>query len=946
MRVAVACLALLSIPALASGGSDAVAARDAFVAVKDGGVVDHRGRALIPADAEVEAIFDDAIVVSGLGELGAAGDGDDAEVRVELLRETLMGAFDAFGVTGGVAVIDADTGLVFGFDDDEAARAPTVPTRRPRRPAGEPREKTERLPFGGALVGKRIAISAGHGWLRGDTGAYNTQRSVHRFSASARGIVEDFFTAEFVSNQLMPLLQGMGAELVMIRVPDHDEAAELRVDVSAGSVVSGDVDIVSAAGSVGGAHLRARADGEGLIRVAIGAATRAERRVGIRFPVDDNAAAAVVVTVAHAGGARVFNLDPGGAAGAVVDLGSYVTDSASVVEVAAAPAVGRLVVDAVEIGSGVHADSDKPWWQMSAAQTVAERRGPGVPSAVSGRGDVTVRPAYAELFDIDAFISIHANAAGTAGGSSANGLSIYRYSCQTFSDHSSSTSATSCDDPPGSTDLIDDVFASTLGELRASWDPNFGDRGRRVANFGELRDLVDTPGILIETAFFDNLADPSGSPPPRMSDNRALHDPRFRERFAVGVARGLARFFDASADAPPERPTGVVAENVDGAVVVTFDAVAGAAGYRVRRARLSASDGLLPFDEGVITTTTTLSFDDVEAGEVFVVDVSAMNDNGEGYASQGVAVRVGPTHALVVDAYDRRDAFVQDVDNSLHHSSEHVAALAAALVSRADAGGVDGALDEAVVAGRVALGDYAFVDVMCGKDSTEHEAVGKDLQGPIASYVAGGGRLFLSGEEVGFALVERSIDPDDEVFIGAVLGATYVEDDADTFSATLLGVPVSLDDGSGGVYEVKFPDVVAAAAGATVVGTYADGRGAMVQKGNVLFLGTPFEALIPQSARATVMTEVLDAVNLPGIAGEGEGEGEGEGDEGEGEGDGEGEGEPGEGEGEGEQLDRLVIQTTGGAQGGCGCSTTSTPSSLAPAFLGLGVLWTLRRRRL
>ena len=92
-----------------------------------------------------------------------------------------MGAFDAFGVQGGVALVDADTGLVFGIDDDEAARAPTVATRRPRRQPGEPRAKTERLPFGGALVGKRIAISAGHGWLRGDSGAYNTQRSVHRF---------------------------------------------------------------------------------------------------------------------------------------------------------------------------------------------------------------------------------------------------------------------------------------------------------------------------------------------------------------------------------------------------------------------------------------------------------------------------------------------------------------------------------------------------------------------------------------------------------------------------------------------------------------------------------------------------------------------------------------------------------------------------------------------
>ncbi len=892
------------------------------------------GGPLFPADLRVVDVVGDSVV--GAARVVVDGSFVLDEVRLDLLRETLLGAFDAAGVVGGVDVIDARTGLVLGAGLDVDPK----PTGRVIERGPRSTEKTAALPFGGALVGKRIGLSAGHGWLDNGDGTSSTQRSSFTFSSSARGVTEDFLTAEIMTNQLIPLLQGMGAELVVVRAPDHDDAPELLKDVILQNVVDGTFGIES--GGVGGTFLQAADEGSGRVVVALNQSPRRVRRVSVRFPKSEGgvaAASAVVVSVVHAGGTRTFNLDQRQGGGHWLDLGSFALDDDSVVEFAAGPGTGRLVVDAVLVGGGTHG-SGKPWWQMAAKTYGPERGNPDVPEAVTAKGDVTIRPAYAELFDVDAFISVHANASGSGAGSTANGLSVYRYSCSTFSDHSSSASATSCDDPPGSRDLLDEIHQSTLAELNAAWDPAFRDRGALVANFGELRELIDAPGVLVETAFFDNLIEPGDR---RSSDNKALHDPRWREAFAIGLVRGVARFFDPTAQAPPARPTGLLVRNVDDGLVVSWSAVPRAAGYKVYRAFVDvdsaggAGDGVRAFDDGVVVTGTSAAFTDLPRGAVVAYAVAALDDNGEGYVSQAVAAKVGPPTALVVDAYDRRDAFVQDVDNSRTYAFEHAAALAHALP------GFDGIDDDALA--DVALSDWDFVDVFCGKDSTEHEPVSKDLQGRLRRYVDGGGRLFLSGEEVGYSLIDTSDDPVDEAFFGEVLGAVYVGDDADTFNVDVDGTAARLDDGSGGVYEVVFPDVIAAADGATVIGTWPDGTGATVHKGSVIFLATPFEALVPASARAAVMASVVTRLAVPIPAGEGDvgAEGEGEGaTEGEGEGATEGEGD-GEGdavaEGEGEAGVRIFTASV--QPGGCGCSSSAAGLPWAFGLLLLG----LRRRR-
>ena len=161
-----------------------------------------------------------------------AADPAAAEVAEELRLETLLGALSAFEleIEGGVEFqVRAPDGSLRRLGGTVRHRLPGM---RTPRPAIAPRP-SPRLPLGGALAGKRIAISAGHGWISDDGGTtWRTQRSRWDFTGcgSCRGITEDFFNADLVTNWIIPVLENMGAEVVLVREPDHSLLAPALID--------------------------------------------------------------------------------------------------------------------------------------------------------------------------------------------------------------------------------------------------------------------------------------------------------------------------------------------------------------------------------------------------------------------------------------------------------------------------------------------------------------------------------------------------------------------------------------------------------------------------------------------------------------------------------------------------------------------------------------------
>lgn len=147
-----------------------------------------------------------------------------------------------------------------------------------------------------------------------------------------------------------------------------------------------------------------------------------------------------------------------------------------------------------------------------------------------------------------------------------------------------------------------------------------------------------------------------------------------------------------------------------------------------------------------------------------------------------------------------------------------------------------GASNEAVAEGLVALSAYDHVLWMLGDESTADRTFTEAEAAAIRGYLAGGGKLLISGAELGYATDGAFLDE---------LGIAYVADDAGTLVAGGWRFGVA--------YEEDYPDVLA---GDQVVWTYDGGGAAAVRSGNVLAVGFGLETLHPDD-RDAALAELL-----------------------------------------------------------------------------------------
>ncbi len=836
--------------------------------------------------------------------LGGHFDCDSPDIS-EMRMETFGGAFSGLQLINGVELWwqkSSDEAPVRlrgagGLSAEEIALVEQAAEEIQQRKAANKMVQMPNATRQGALSGRRIAVSAGHGWQQNGSGGWKTQRSEYKWKngQNARGITEDFFNAEVMNNEIIPLLQKAGAEIVNVRDADMGFNSELIIDNtdSARTSQTGSWSSGSSSGGYNNNYLAAQ--GEGSTFTYLPGFTQEEtHRLSVRYLEGSNRTTNACYDVNHVGGTTTVCVNQQRPGDSWLDLGEYVFGPESSV-VLKSSGDGATIADAIRFGGGTHEESKKPWWQMSAVEYIRSAGIPptassvnsSLPSLISGsvdsNTDPNVRPRYASAFKPDAYVSFHGNAAGSTSstGTTANGVSTYRFSCEiygsytqaranqygstAYGDDSSSDRATNCDFPPGSRALLNSVHSAMLETLRQQWDASFGDRGKYVKDLAEVREhFGNYPAILVESAFFDNT---HSSDSRRMTDNQAMHDPRWREEIARGIIAGLARYFasDSSLPPPPERPEGLLAQNQrDGTLKISWTAVPGATGYR-----LYTSASGRGFNNGQIVQGTSISLDNLTPRTVYHFRVAAFNNTGEGFASQAVTARFRgaqlsstveqPAQGLYVGAFDRRDAWCQEIDNDFSYAVDHGEGL----------GSVegdfffDGTLDENVDNGSISLSNYQFVDVAVGKDSSEHEALSASMRSKLTQYVNAGGKLLLSGEEIGYYLKEKLHD---DSFLTGVVGANYVKDDAQSMGLTASSngpfaglTELHLDDGQHGTYEVKYPDVFAALSGSSVAMTYADsGEGAAIYNDKVIFFGTPLEAIYPHRERNAIFARSVN----------------------------------------------------------------------------------------
>ncbi len=289
----------------------------------------------------------------------------------------------------------------------------------------------------------------------------------------------------------------------------------------------------------------------------------------------------------------------------------------------------------------------------------------------------------------------------------------------------------------------------------------------------------------------------------------------------------------------------------------------------------------------------------VPSGETRFFRVTATNAGGESFPSSLVGSRRDSAKArvLVVNGYSRQgrgtnyrqteaayvgsqlaggdtfDRVYPHYNNSFDYAGEVGLALDAKNVT------FDTVEDSQVVNSTVTLSDYDAVVYIFGEESSGDGTFTATEQTLVESYIAGGGNLFLSGSEVGWDLARVAATASNKTFFENTLGATRFsagdpEDDANTYGVSgstgsiFDGLSFSFSDGSGqnDRYDANFPDILVpfSAASSTVM-TYTGGSSAAItvdgsgsSRGNVVFLGFPFETITSETARFAIMDAAMD----------------------------------------------------------------------------------------
>ncbi len=783
------------------------------------------------------------------------------------------------------------------------ALAASAPTRGGRRP--------------GFLSGKTVYVSAGHGWTWTPTLArWATQRG------NTHGIVEDFVSVETINAYLVHYLEKAGATVFTVRERDFNTSMAIVDNDGGGDGAYAETGAWQADGVAGfrpgEEPYRGTTNPFGLGTTRVAPTTSGAPTAEARFTPDIPTSGMYQVyaswsvdpskprapdahfVIRHAGGEAHVRVDQRRHGGTWYPLGQWYFEAgrddlvgAVVLMNDSSGGAGAWVsADAVRFGGGVGdagrgteasgpkgLTSGRPRWEENARY---HSQFNGAPSSVYAytsderNDDVGARPRYAawqnEVGEDAVYVAWHTNAPNPA-----RGTVTYIYGPNPPNGNYDFTGVA------GSDRLARLLHDEIIADIKSGFDPAWRDRGVKTAYFGEVNKNhnPEMPAVLVEVAFHDTEA-----------DALYLRDPDFRKTVARSYYQGIAKYFAErdrlTVKLLPEPPVRVkvLGTSRSTARVSWAPPAADAAGgdapasYRVYR----SLDGRA-FDDGV-AASGSLHHDltGLEPGVPVYVRVTAVNDGGESFASPVVGVSTGcagAAPALIVHGFYRHDEglaprselsayglgtlirLLPDQMNRLDAVGPHGSMIAAAGIA------FDSAEATALDAGDLALGSYRLVDWVLGEESTADETLSSAEQQRLTAWMSEGKVLIISGAELGWDLVARGT-PEDQLFM-ASLGATYVADDAETYTLIIPGGgQLQLDDGTRGMFDVNTPDVLEPLAGGSVilryggVGTRAAGvrRTDPVSGTDVLTFGVPLEAVGPDAARDDFVAGLLASADL------------------------------------------------------------------------------------
>ncbi len=261
------------------------------------------------------------------------------------------------------------------------------------------------------------------------------------------------------------------------------------------------------------------------------------------------------------------------------------------------------------------------------------------------------------------------------------------------------------------------------------------------------------------------------------------------------------------------------------------------------------------------------------AGHFRVTSRSALNGQTESVTSDLYAASpdLSAVRCLVVDGFDR--AYGSGSWQKFYHQFAADLGLNLAGLNLS----FDTAANEAIISGQVHLADYPAVFWISGDESTGDESLSSTEQSLLSAYLRQGGKLFISGSEIAWDLDYKGSTAD-KAFIHDFLKAAFAEDDAGTHTAEgksgtrYSGLTLPFDDGTHGIYNEDYPDVLTPQNGAGIALQYDNGKTAAVVysglfpggsiPGKIFYMGFPLETIYETNLQRSLLEEVTGYFEL------------------------------------------------------------------------------------
>lgn len=428
--------------------------------------------------------------------------------------------------------------------------------------------------------------------------------------------------------------------------------------------------------------------------------------------------------------------------------------------------------------------------------------------------------------------------------------------------------------------------------LNGQFEHDWSTRTTHTTNFQNFGEIDGGPSAemdmtIIEVAFHDEAQDAD-----------LLADPKVRDQLGRSTYESVVEYFAnfgglSDTTSLPAAPVGISATTQpNGDITVSWTpgptGVQGGVptGYRIYVSR--DGYGYLGYDEvaGAGAGSHTFSASELDESPYYF-KVVAVNSGGESPRSIVAAAQApafGNQQILIVDGFDRNDRalnevypdpFSNDPDGldqvdrvrpRYNNTRDYSIQVTEAIDDNTDTLGISTTSNEAIITGAVDLTDFDAVVWISGEESSADDTFNGTEQTLMTNYLGGGGKLFVTGAEIGWDLDNLN---NGRSFYNDQLKADYVSDDANTYSVQGIagsifeGLAFSFDDGSI-FYDSEFPDRIAPLGGATTALSYVGGAGgnAAIQfdggATKVVTFGFPFETITTANDRGLVMDRVLD----------------------------------------------------------------------------------------